>query len=55
MGKIGKSEVEVKEPLKTGEMEEFWEKIWNQKKEYNAEADWMEHKKVRVDEAEDQK
>lgn len=47
---IGKNFIEVKEPPKTEEMEEFWNKTWSSKKEYNAKADRPEHSKLRLDE-----
>lgn len=45
--------MEVKESPKIREMEEFWKKLWSNRKEHNAEAGWIECEKVRFDETEE--
>ena len=51
---IGKSKIEVKEPPKNEEVEEFWNDIWGKEKKFNEEASWIGREQERMNEIEEQ-
>lgn len=51
---LGKSKIEIEEPPKTEEMEEFWKKIWENEKNFNSEAEWIGREEERMSDVREQ-